>query len=196
MLKKILTITLLITAIFSNDFGDLKEDLPDYTPKFIIRSIFSGDILTVKPKPGEPSDSSWIPREIHQLPKDLAKKDKLKDKLPPLGYIQFLRPYNSFSCLAIGEDGFFTEKNCDDDVNTGKLETVFSIIPTLTDAVQIRSLVLDSDECIGIFDNPQLSGGRAFGIIPCDFDPIFTISLRVLLVFSPPYESSKVITPQ
>lgn len=194
MLKKFFTITILfISTAFCRD---LPEDLPDYTPLFALRSIFSGDILTIDPNPVDPTNLNWRIREVRQLPKGLENRDKLKDKLPPLGYIQFLRPYDSSLCLAIGEDGLFTQKGCDDDINSGKFETVFSIIPTITDAVQIRSLVNDSDECIGIFDNPHLQGGRAYGLLPCDFDPVFSISLRVLIAIAPPYLPSKVITPK
>lgn len=70
--------------------------------------------------------------------------------------MQFTNPKENDLCLAILEDGTFGAKSCQDDLKDGKLETVFSIMPTTTSAVQIRSLVLESDECIVTFFNPNI----------------------------------------
>lgn len=115
----------------------------------------------------------WNIKEI-VLSDELKQKDKLADELP-FGYVQFINPKESDLCLAILKDGTFGAKSCQDDLKDGKLETVFSIMPTTTSAVQIRSLVLESDECIVTFLNPNIPIQKRFGIAPCTLDPNFFV---------------------
>lgn len=100
--------------------------------------------------------------------------------------MQFTNPKESDLCLAILEDGTFGAKSCQDDLKDGKLETVFSIMPTTTSAVQIRSLVLESDECIVTFFNPNIPIQKRFGIAPCTLDPIFFAEVNELMIITPP----------
>ena len=68
--------------------------------------------------------------------KDIVDDKNIKARDPwqtfKLSYVQFSRPDDPDTCLAINEDGRFTDKSCQEDLKSGKLETVFSIIPTTT----------------------------------------------------------------
>lgn len=88
--------------------------------------------------------------------------------------------------MAILEDGTFGAKSYQDDLKDGKLETVFSIMPTTTSAVQIRSLVLESDECIVTFFNLNIPIQKCFGIAPCTLDPNFFAEANELMITTPP----------
>lgn len=134
-----------ITLAFATPTGDLK----DFTEMVSIRSLETGIFLSAfRDTSKDPIDQNWNIKEI-VLSDELKQKDKLADELP-FGYVQFTNPKESDLCLAILEDGIFGAKSCQDDLKDDKLETVFSIMPT-TSAMQIRSLVLESDECIVTF---------------------------------------------
>ncbi len=140
-----------------------------YTPPFLaailmLASLRSHKILLIK---------IWNIKEI-VLNDELKQKDKLANELP-FGYVQFTNPKENDLCLTILEDGTFGAKSCQDDLKDGKLETVFSIMPTTTSAVQIRSLVLESDECIVTFFNPNIPIQKRFGISPCTLDSNFLL---------------------
>ncbi|EJF0227287.1 relaxase/mobilization nuclease domain-containing protein [Campylobacter jejuni] len=162
-MKKIITLFFMfITLAFATPTGDLK----DFTEMVSIRSLETGIFLSAfRDTSKDPIDQNWNIKEI-VLNDELKQKDKLADELP-FGYVQFTNPKESDLCLAILEDGTFGAKSCQDDLKDGKLETVFSIMPTTTSAVQIRSLVLESDECIVTFFNPNIPIQKRFGIAPC-----------------------------
>lgn len=170
-MKKIITLFFMfITLAFATPTGDLK----DFTEMVSIRSLETGIFLSAfRDTSKDPIDQNWNIKEI-VLSDELKQKDKLADELP-FGYVQFTNPKESDLCLAILEDGTFGAKPCQDDLKDGKLETVFSIMPTTTSAVQIRSLVLESDECIVTFFNPNIPIQKRFGIAPCTLDPIFLL---------------------
>lgn len=157
------------------------EDLPDFTPQFSIRSIYSGDILESR-KTSKPT-KNWKIRSVDL--KDLKQSDWLEQRFM-LGYVQFYHPDDENICIGIDETGFFVDKDCKKDIEEKKWETIFSIMPTNTGAVQIRSLVLNKNECISVFHNPQLPRGRDFGINPCDLRALVLIDLKRLLVIAPP----------
>ncbi|EDP2739294.1 TPA: relaxase/mobilization nuclease domain-containing protein [Campylobacter jejuni] len=162
-MKKIITLFFMfITLAFATPTGNLK----DFTEMVSIRSLETGIFLSAfRDTSKDPIDQNWNIKEI-VLSDELKQKDKLADELP-FGYVQFTNPKESDLCLAILEDGTFGAKSCQDDLKDGKLETVFSIMPTTTSAVQIRSLVLESDECIVTFFNPNIPIQKRFGIAPC-----------------------------
>ncbi|EAL0271909.1 cytolethal distending toxin subunit A [Campylobacter lari] len=162
-----------------------KGDLPDFTPMFAIRSLETGISLSPFRNTSERlEDQNWLLREII-LSDELKKKDILADKLS-FGYVQFVNPLNEDLCLAILESGFFGGKSCKQDLEDGKLETIFSIMPTTTSAVQIRSLVLGGTECMVIVRNPQLALEDRFGIQQCTLDdPALFLELYELMFFTP-----------
>ncbi|EAH6711683.1 cytolethal distending toxin subunit Cj-CdtC [Campylobacter jejuni] len=181
-MKKIITLFFMfITLAFATPTGDLK----DFTEMVSIRSLETGIFLSAfRDTSKDPIDQNWNIKEI-VLSDELKQKDKLADELP-FGYVQFTNPKESDLCLAILEDGTFGAKSCQDDLKDGKLETVFSIMPTTTLAVQIRSLVLESDECIVTFFNPNIPIQKRFGIAPCTLDPIFFAEVNELMIITPP----------
>lgn len=178
-------ILIFFTIVVFGYAQDPIEDLPDFTPPVSIRSLYSGDILISKDSP-KPTPN-WKVNEVF-LP-ELAKTDFVEIAFK-LGYIQFVHPEDPSICLGIDESGFFKDKNCDDDIKQKKYETIFSIMPTNTTAVQIRSLVQEKSECISVFLNPQIPRGRDFGIKPCGFSALVLIDLEGLLFIAPPLGES------
>ncbi|TKX32546.1 RICIN domain-containing protein [Campylobacter aviculae] len=164
-MKKILLLCVIfLNAAFSIELS--KGDLPDYTPMFAIRSLQTGISISVFRETSQDlTDQNWVLREI-VLSDKLKAKDTLADKFP-FGYVQFVNPHDDDICLAILESGFFGAKSCQGDLQDEKLETVFSIMPTTSSAVQIRSLVLGGVECISTFRNPQIPLESRIGIQEC-----------------------------
>lgn len=159
-------------------------DLSDFTPMFAIRSLETGISLSpFRQTSKKLEDQNWFLREI-KLEDDLKKKDKYAEKLP-FGYVQFVNPSNDDLCLAILESGFFGGKSCKEDLKDGKLETVFSIMPTTSSAVQIRSLVEGGGECMITFYNPNVPIENRFGIQPCTLDPALFLDLNELMFLTP-----------
>lgn len=178
-MKKIYLALLLILGLVQAQ--EPTEDLPDFTPQFSIRSLYSGDILISK-KSSMPTPN-WKIRSV-VIP-DLAKNDIIETVFK-LGYVQFYHPNDDNRCIGIDEAGFFTDRNCKQDIDSKKYETIFSIMPTNTGAVQIRSMVLNKNECVSIFHNPQIPRGRDFGINPCGFSALVFIDLKSLIILAPP----------
>ncbi|MBZ7946177.1 cytolethal distending toxin subunit A [Campylobacter sp. RM10541] len=181
-MKKIL---ILCAALMSLTFGiEPKGDLPDYTPMFAIRSLDTGISVSVfRESSQDLTDQNWVLREII-LSDKLKAKDTLADKLP-FGYVQFVNPNDDDICLAILESGFFDAKSCKKDLEDEKLETVFSIMPTTSSALQIRSLVLGGVECMSTFYNPQVALEKRIGIKKCIIGPGFFIDPSQLMFFTP-----------
>lgn len=180
-MKAILLLLISLNLIIAEDPGELS----DFTPMFAIRSLETGISLSpFRQTSKKLEDQNWTLREI--MPNDeIKKRDKFADMLP-FGYVQFVNPSDSDLCLAILESGFFGGKSCSDDLKDGKLETVFSIMPTTSSAVQIRSLVLNADECINTFFNPNVPIENRFGIQRCTIDRTLPLDLNELMFFSPP----------
>lgn len=161
-------------------------DAEEFTTPVSIRSAFSGDII------GFGKDRNWVIRDI-TLTEDMLKNDPFKDF--NLGAVQFVQLGTKDTCLAIDDSGFFTRKSCNADLDSKKYETIYTIIPTTTPAVQIRSFVLNKDECMTVFNNPQLPKGRGIGIRPCDVDSLFSIDLDNLFLINPPIRDAVLINP-
>lgn len=160
-----------------------KDDFEDITNLFQIRSVRNGIAINVL-RSGNFMEQNWILKEFF-LSDDLRiKRDKLR-KSWDFGYVQFVSPTKKDGCLAIDESGFLKIKSCKDDIASERLETVFSIIPTESGAVQIRSLVLNSTECLSTFENPNVPIEKRFGIVPCSLDFDFFIDTSELFFFTP-----------
>lgn len=143
-------------------------DLEEFTTQISIRSALTGDIV------GFGAARNWVIRDI-MLTDDMLRDDPFRSF--NLGAVQFVQAGTKDSCLAIDESGLFTRKSCMQDLQLKKYETLYTIIPTTTPAVQIRSFVLKKDECMTIFNNPQLPRGRGIGIRSCDVDSLFSVDL-------------------
>ncbi len=162
-----------------------RQDLPDFTPSFSLRSAFNGVALSVSDK------INWTLHEITdtQYLDKFAKNDPFASF--SLGYVQFLSA-DTQECMAISPSGVFVLKSCQEDLDRNELESVFSLIPTTTSAVQIRSMVLKADECISVVDVAQ---GSIFGLQPCSVKSLSLIDLRNLMLILPSLEASTLINP-
>lgn len=179
MRKILISICVFLSFVYS-----IEKESTDSTQMFSIRSLETGITLSpFRDTSKDLKDQNWVLRDLN-LSKELRAKDKMADKLP-FGYVQFVNPQNSDICLAITPNGFFGGKSCSDDLKNGELETVFSLMPTTTSAVQIRSLVLNSDECIVTFYNPNIPIEQRFGLDFCTIDPVFFAELSELMFLTP-----------
>ncbi|TLD80954.1 toxin [Helicobacter sp. MIT 05-5293] len=182
-MKKLLALILFSSSLYA----DNPEDLPDFTAAFSLRSALSGDILA--PDMEHPN---WNLKQI-MLDEEIRKSDPFDSF--GLGAVQFVNTNNPKMCLGIDESGLFALKSCEEDLQTRKLETIFTIIPTTTSAVQIRSFVLDKTECMSSFINPRLPSGRGIGINPCSVDRLNWVNLKNLMLILPAHLPAKLIEP-
>lgn len=172
-----------ITCSFAVDLNAPDpQEFEDVTQIFSLRSLDNGVVLSVFRDSTELLHQNWRLREIVLSPA-LKAKDKMAHL--PFGYVQFVTPTQDDTCMAILPSGFFGAKSCSLDLEKGELETVFSIMPTTTSAVQIRSLVLNSNECIGTFENPNVPIEKRFGLKRCIFDPFSVALPNELMIITP-----------
>lgn len=181
-IKKFILFVLILSSFI---YADDPEDLHDFTPAFSLRSALAGDLLA--PDPNRPN---WNLKQI-TLSEEIRKSDPFDSF--GLGAVQFVNADDHNMCLAINEGGFFRLKSCEEDLKDQKLETIFTIIPTTSAAVQIRSFVLTKTECISTFFNPRLPFGRGIGINPCSVDRLLDVNLKNLMLILPPLRPAKII---
>ncbi len=171
------------TSGFSFNSGGRKDDFENITQRFQIRNVQNGIALNID-RSGDLNTQNWFLRDFGLDPDFIRGKDPLA-KSWNFGYVQFVDPRNQDRCLSIGEDGFLHYKSCKDDIQSGAFESVFSLIPTSSGAVQIRSLVLEANECLSAFENPNVPIEKRFGIQPCSLDFDFLIDTSELFFLSP-----------
>ena len=86
-------------------------------------------------------------------------------------------------------------KSCSGDLRNMKHETVFQLIPMTTEAWQIRALVLNADECIGTFINPQIEVWQQVGLRRCALNAFSTADVRVLWAIGSEIRPARIVTP-
>ena len=168
----------------------------EFTPPLSLRSLDTGLPLIVNlNKPDE--TFNWNLREVKAFNPSIISSIKSIDNFRNLKfeYIQFVSTNNIDMCLAIDESGLFTLKSCSDDLNNKKFETVYQLIPMNTDAVQIRSLVLNGKECISTFENPNLEPWQRVGINRCTLDETFIADIKRLWAIMPELRAAMVLLP-
>ena len=168
----------------------------EFTPPLSLRSLDTGLPLIVNlNKPDE--TFNWNLREVKAFNPSIISSIKSIDNFRNLKfeYIQFVSTNNINMCLAIDESGLFTLKSCSDDLNSKKFETVYQLIPMNTDAVQIRSLVLNGKECISTFENPNLEPWQRVGINRCTLDETFIADIKRLWAIMPELRAAMVLLP-
>lgn len=168
----------------------------EFTPPLSLRSLDTGLPLIVNlNKPDE--TFNWNLREVKAFNPSIISSIKSIDNFRNLKfeYIQFVSTNNIDMCLAIDESGLFTLKSCGDDLNNKKFETVYQLIPMNTDAVQIRSLVLNGKECISTFENPNLEPWQRVGINRCTLDETFIADIKRLWAIMPELRAAMVLLP-
>ena len=168
----------------------------EFTPPLSLRSLDTGLPLIVNLNKSDET-FNWNLREIKAFNPSIISSIKSIDNFRNLKfeYIQFVSTNNINMCLAIDESGLFTLKSCSDDLNNKKFETVYQLIPMNTDAVQIRSLVLNGKECISTFENPNLEPWQRVGINRCTLDETFIADIKRLWAIMPELRAAMVLLP-
>ncbi|WP_086247548.1 hypothetical protein [Campylobacter vicugnae] len=168
----------------------------EFTPPLSLRSLDTGLPLIVNLNKSDET-FNWNLREIKAFNPSIISSIKSIDNFRNLKfeYIQFVSTKDINMCLAIDESGLFTLKSCSDDLNNKKFETVYQLIPMNTDAVQIRSLVLNGKECISTFENPNLEPWQRVGINRCTLDETFIADIKRLWAIMPELKAAMVLLP-
>ena len=168
----------------------------EFTPPLSLRSLDTGLPLIVNLNKIDET-FNWNLREVKAFNPSIINSIKSIDNFRNLKfeYIQFVSTNNINMCLAIDESGLFTLKSCSDDLNNKKFETVYQLIPMNTDAVQIRSLVLNGKECISTFENPNLEPWQRVGINRCTLDETFIADIKRLWAIMPELKAAMVLLP-
>ena len=168
----------------------------EFTPPLSLRSLDTGLPLIVNLNKTDET-FNWNLREVKAFNPSIISSIKSIDNFKNLKfeYIQFVSTNDINMCLAIDESGLFTLKSCGDDLNNKKFETVYQLIPMNTDAVQIRSLVLNGNECISTFENPNLEPWQRVGINRCTLDETFIADIKRLWAIMPELRAAMVLLP-
>lgn len=180
---------LAILALFiAFALGDDKFE--NITNAFQLRNAKTGIAINLQRKLRQFDTQNWFLKELGH-DKIIAKKDKFALSLP-FGYVQFANVKEKNMCLSVAPSGFLALKNCEDDIKTQSFESIFSIIPTSTGAVQIRSLLLETNECLSAFNNPNIAIEDRVGLVPCILE-FFSIDVEQLWFIAPPLGGASVI---
>ncbi|MBO7219006.1 MAG: hypothetical protein J6V40_03425 [Clostridia bacterium] len=168
----------------------------EFTPPLSLRSLDTGLPLIVNLNKTDET-FNWNLREVKAFNPSIISSIKSIDNFRNLKfeYIQFVSTNDINMCLAIDESGLFTLKSCGDDLSSKKFETVYQLIPMNTDAVQIRSLVLNGNECISTFENPNLEPWQRVGINRCTLDETFIADIKRLWAIMPELRAAMVLLP-
>ena len=168
----------------------------EFTPPLSLRSLDTGLPLIVNLNKTDET-FNWNLREVKAFNPSIISSIKSIDNFRNLKfeYIQFVSTNDINMCLAIDESGLFTLKSCGDDLSSKKFETVYQLIPMNTDAVQIRSLVLNGKECISTFENPNLEPWQRVGINRCTLDETFIADIKRLWAIMPELRAAMVLLP-
>lgn len=169
----------------SDGFSSAGFDTID-TPPISLVSLDSGMPLIVDLN-GPERTFNWLVSEIRHSQPEYDKKIAQGDlyRHLPFLYIQLVSTTNKDKCLAVDESGFMVLKDCFNDLKSGKYETVFQFMATTTEAVQIRSLLLGANECLGTFVNPQIEAWQRVGLRKCALGTFSTASVTVLWGIAP-----------
>ncbi|WP_086270461.1 hypothetical protein [Campylobacter devanensis] len=168
----------------------------EFTPLLSLRSLDTGMPLVVNLGKSDETFNYNL-REIKAFEPTIISEIKRVDSFAHLSleYVQFVSANDINECLGIDESGFFTLKNCIGDLDKKKFETVFQLIPLLSDAVEIRSLVLGGKECISTFFNPNLEPWQRVGINRCELREGFSVDLPKLWAIMPEIKQAAIIQP-
>lgn len=183
--------TPLLTSSSNNQDG-----FDPFTLPLSLRSLDTGMPLVVNLGKSDETFNYNL-REVKAFEPSVISDIKRVDSFAHLSleYIQFVSANDINECLGIDESGFFTLKNCIGDLDRKKFETVFQLIPLLSDAVEIRSLVLGGKECISTFFNPNLEPWQRVGILKCELREGFGIDTPRLWAIMPEIREAAVLQP-
>ena len=173
-----------------------QDGFDPFTLPLSLRSLDTGMPLVVNLGKSDETFNYNL-REVKAFEPTIIDEIKRVDSFANLGleYVQFVSANDINECLGIDESGFFTLKNCIGDLDRKKFETVFQLIPLLSDAVEIRSLVLGGKECISTFFNPNLEPWQRVGINRCELREGFSVDLAKLWAIMPEIKQAAIIQP-
>lgn len=173
-------VTLFETSGFGAGFDTID------TPPISLVSLDTGMPIIVD-LGGNEQSFNWILREIRHYRSDLwgdiYKQDPYRHL--PFEYIQLVSTTKPDKCLSVAESGFMVLTDCLKDLQNKKYESVFQFMATTTEAVQIRSLLLGANECLGTFVNPQIEAWQRVGLRKCALGTFATASVVVLWGIAP-----------
>lgn len=173
------------TVLFENSSFGAGFDTID-TPPISLVSLDTGMPIIVD-LGGKEQTFNWMLREIRHYRSDLWKNifDQDPYRHLPFEYIQLVSTTNKDKCLSVAESGFMVLTDCLSDLTSQKYESVFQFMATTTEAVQIRSLLLNKNECLGTFINPQTEAWQRVGLRKCALGTFSTASVVVLWGIAP-----------
>ncbi|WP_086245415.1 hypothetical protein [Campylobacter devanensis] len=171
-----------------------QDGFDPFTLPLSLRSLDTGMPLVVNLGKSDETFNYNL-REIKAFEPTIISEIKRVDSFANLGleYVQFVSANDINSCLGIDESGFFTLKNCIGDLDRKRFETVFQLIPLLSDTVEIRSLVLGGKECISTFFNPNLEPWQRVGILRCELREGFSVDTSKLWAIMPEIKQAAII---
>lgn len=178
-----------ICILFFIIFSFLKAEsnlgeLGDFTPMFAIRSLETGISLSPFRYSSEIlEEQNWFLKEV-KLSEELKQKDRYAIQRP-FGYVQFINPRGADICLAVLDEKTFGTKSCKQDLQDGQMQTIFSIMPTINAAVQIRSLTHGGVKCMSTFYDAHIPIENRFGLDDCTVNPSVEIALKELFFLAP-----------
>ncbi|WP_104696790.1 MULTISPECIES: hypothetical protein [unclassified Helicobacter] len=184
-MKKIVLILFSLQFIFSDS---LVEDLPDFTKVVTIRNLGSAKAIKVD------RTFNWVIKSI-----TLTEEQKMHDKTFyrefPFGWAQLVKPSDETTCLALLDNKTLGFKSCAQDLGDGKMQTVFSFLPTDRGNVQIRSLAYGGGLCLFVPKSPVHGPALDFSARECIDTPNVDELYQTLHTILPPIVESTVIEP-
>lgn len=168
-----------------------QEKGENITDSFQIRNTATGLAINLQRDLKQFNTQNWLINELGEDSKIKA-KDKFAQRFS-YGYVQFASLLNPQMCLSIAPSGFMALKDCVSDYESGEFESIFQLIPTTSGAIQIRSLLLGTNECLGAYDNPNVDIHDRIGLVRCVLEYYVAIPSKQLFSFSPPLGQANVI---
>ncbi|TQR31884.1 toxin [Campylobacter sp. MIT 99-7217] len=184
-MKILAFILLFFVTAFAESVGE------NVTDSFQIRNVNTGLAINLNRGAKQFNYQNWFLKELGNDPK-IKKVDKFANSFP-FGYAQFVVVAQPNMCLSIAPSGFMVLKDCKKDYESGEFETIFQLIPTTSGAMQIRSLLLNTDECLGTYENPNVDIHDRVGLVRCVLEFFVGIEPKQLFMFSPPLNQANVI---
>jgi len=170
------------------DINLLGENVTD---AFQIRNNGTGFAINTNRHLREFNQQNWFLNELGQDPKIRA-RDNFANSFS-YGYVQFMVAADTTKCLSVAPSGFLVLKDCKQDYESGDFETIFQLLPTTSGAIQIRSLLLKTNECLGTYYNPNVPIQERVGLIRCVLEFFVEIEPKLLFTFAPPLSEAKVV---
>ncbi|AVK81210.1 toxin [Campylobacter fetus] len=157
------------------------DEPSDYTPIISIRSLLTGVPITRDDGGKAALGSNWTISEI-RLPSKLGKF--------PFGVVQFVSAIQPGDCLSIDIRDKFGITRCESTA-VGLYGVAFSILPTISSAVQIQSIT-KRGFCLSVVNPYAKQTIDQIGLKPCVVDENQDIPLENLFNISPAFNQARI----